>query len=31
VAEMEAEWTARLGKRKMSTLRSLLEELNEAL
>lgn len=31
VADMEAEWTARLGERKMSTLRKLLEELNEGL
>jgi DNA-binding MarR family transcriptional regulator len=31
VAETENEWTARLGERKMSTLRKLLEELNETL
>jgi DNA-binding MarR family transcriptional regulator len=31
VAELEAEWTRRLGKRKMRALRELLEELNAAL
>src|ERR671925_557980 len=31
VAELEAEWTKRLGKTKMGRLRALLEELNEAL
>lgn len=31
VAEVEAEWTARLGKAKMRQLRTLLEELNEVL
>src|SRR3954451_20602051 len=31
VAEVEAEWTRKLGKRKMQQLRSLLEELNAAL
>jgi DNA-binding MarR family transcriptional regulator len=31
VAEIEAEWTKRLGKTKMRRLRALLAELNEAL
>jgi len=31
VAEIEAEWTRRLGKAKMGRLRELLEELNAAL
>jgi DNA-binding MarR family transcriptional regulator len=31
VAEMEAEWTRRLGKAKMRQLRTLLEELNAGL
>jgi DNA-binding MarR family transcriptional regulator len=31
VAEIEAEWTRRLGKAKMRQLRRLLEELNAAL
>ena len=31
VAELEAEWTRRLGKAKMRELRALLEELNAAL
>jgi DNA-binding MarR family transcriptional regulator len=31
VAEIEREWTARLGKDKMRQLRELLEELNERL
>jgi DNA-binding MarR family transcriptional regulator len=31
VAEMEQEWTARLGNDKMRRLRELLEELNERL
>jgi DNA-binding MarR family transcriptional regulator len=31
VAEVEAEWTKRLGKAKMRQLRQLLEELNDAL
>jgi DNA-binding MarR family transcriptional regulator len=31
VAEIEAEWTKRLGKAKMRQLRELLEELNAAL
>jgi DNA-binding MarR family transcriptional regulator len=31
VAEIEAEWTARLGKAKMRRLRELLEELNAGL
>jgi DNA-binding MarR family transcriptional regulator len=31
VAELEAEWTRRLGKAKMRQLRALLEELNEEL
>ena len=31
VAELEAEWTRRLGKAKMGQLRGLLEELNSAL
>ena len=31
VAEIEREWTARLGARKMRELRVLLEELNEVL
>ena len=31
VAEIEAEWTRRLGKAKMRQLRKLLEELNAAL
>ena len=31
VAEIEGEWTARLGARKMRQLRELLQELNEAL
>jgi DNA-binding MarR family transcriptional regulator len=30
-AEMEREWTARLGEQKMRRLRALLEELNDAL
>jgi DNA-binding MarR family transcriptional regulator len=29
VAELEADWTRRMGKQKMRQLRSLLEELNE--
>lgn len=29
VAELDAEWTKRLGPKKMAQLRSLLEELNE--
>jgi DNA-binding MarR family transcriptional regulator len=29
VAELEADWTRRLGKQKMRQLRELLEELNE--
>ena len=29
--DMEAEWTARLGERKINTLRGLLKELNETL
>jgi DNA-binding MarR family transcriptional regulator len=31
VVDMEAEWTAQLGARKMDTLRELLKELNETL
>ena len=31
VADVEAEWTARLGEAKMRQLRELLRELNEAL
>jgi len=31
VAEIEREWTARLGARKMRELRELLQELNEGL
>jgi DNA-binding MarR family transcriptional regulator len=31
VAEIDAEWTKRLGKAKMRRLRQLLEELNAAL
>lgn len=31
VAELEREWTARLGEAKMRTLRELLEELNDGL
>ncbi|HEX6388326.1 MAG TPA: MarR family transcriptional regulator [Solirubrobacteraceae bacterium] len=31
VAEIEADWTRRLGKTKMRQLRALLEELNEGL
>jgi DNA-binding MarR family transcriptional regulator len=31
VAELEAEWTRRLGRAKMRRLRALLEELNAAL
>ena len=31
VAEIEAEWTQRLGKAKMRQLRALLEELNAGL
>lgn len=31
VAEIEAEWTTRLGKTKMRQLRDLLEELNEEI
>jgi DNA-binding MarR family transcriptional regulator len=31
VADLEAEWTARLGEAKMRQLRELLRELNEAL
>jgi DNA-binding MarR family transcriptional regulator len=31
VAEIEADWTRRLGKAKMRQLRELLEELNAAL
>jgi DNA-binding MarR family transcriptional regulator len=31
VAEVEADWTSRLGKAKMRQLRELLEELNAAL
>ena len=31
VAELEAEWTRRIGTRKMRALRELLEELNAAL
>jgi DNA-binding MarR family transcriptional regulator len=31
VAELEREWTARLGARKMRRLRELLQELNEQL
>src|SRR4051812_41786854 len=31
VAELDAEWTRRLGKAKMRQLRALLEELNAAL
>jgi DNA-binding MarR family transcriptional regulator len=31
VVDMEAEWTARLGERKIGMLRKLLKELNDAL
>jgi DNA-binding MarR family transcriptional regulator len=31
VADMEAEWTAKLGERKMRALRELLRELNDKL
>ena len=31
VAELEAEWTGRLGRKKMRALRELLEELNAGL
>ena len=31
VADIEAEWTAKLGERKIATLRKLLKELNETL
>ena len=31
VVDMEAEWTAQLGERKIGTLRRLLKELNETL
>jgi DNA-binding MarR family transcriptional regulator len=31
VAEIEAEWTARLGRQRIALLRELLEELNEGL
>jgi DNA-binding MarR family transcriptional regulator len=31
VAELEAEWTRKLGRQKMRQLRSLLEELNGAI
>jgi DNA-binding MarR family transcriptional regulator len=31
VVDVEAEWTAKLGERKIATLRSLLKELNEKL
>jgi DNA-binding MarR family transcriptional regulator len=31
VIDMEAEWTAKLGERKIATLRRLLKELNEKL
>ena len=31
VVDMEAEWTAQLGERKIGTLRQLLKELNETL
>jgi DNA-binding MarR family transcriptional regulator len=31
VAELEAEWTRKLGRQKMKQLRSLLEELNGAI
>ena len=31
VIETEAEWTAKLGERKIATLRRLLKELNEKL
>ena len=31
VVDMEAEWTAQLGERKVNTLRELLKELNETL
>lgn len=31
VIDMEAEWTAQLGERKINTLRRLLKELNETL
>jgi len=31
IAEIEAEWTARLGERKMRRLRQLLQELNDGL
>jgi hypothetical protein len=31
VAEIEREWTARLGAPKMRQLRALLEELNEVI
>jgi DNA-binding MarR family transcriptional regulator len=31
IIDMEAEWTAKLGERKMRTLRDLLKELNDQL
>jgi DNA-binding MarR family transcriptional regulator len=31
VVDVEAEWTAKLGERKIATLRRLLKELNEQL
>jgi hypothetical protein len=31
IAEIEYEWTARLGARKMHRLRELLQELNDVL
>ena len=31
IAELEREWTERLGVQKMSRLRALLEELNQTL
>jgi DNA-binding MarR family transcriptional regulator len=31
IIDMEAEWTAKLGERKMRTLRELLKELNDQL
>jgi DNA-binding MarR family transcriptional regulator len=31
IAEIEAEWTARLGRGKMRELRTILEELNAGL
>jgi DNA-binding MarR family transcriptional regulator len=31
VTDIEAEWTAKLGERKIRTLRELLKELNEKL